>query len=141
MKNSVDLSLCIWNFEDVTHEIITNMVGVKPYKVYTKGEKISKVSVALSKQNGWILKPLLDEEASFEEQMNALLEIIESKLDVFESLTKKYYCEFSCGIYIYTDSEESTPGVHLNKQHNELLGRLGIEFDLDIILLSDSEDK
>lgn len=138
MKNEVYLSLCIWGYEDITHEGITALTGLTPYKVYIKGQKKNPEFPPLAKENGWIFRPTSDKEASFEQQMNALLDILESKIDIFKPLCEKYYCEFSCALYIYIDTEESTPWVHLDKRYNNLIRELKIEFDVDIILLADT---
>ena len=57
------------------------------------------------------------------------------KIEIFKYLCDKYLCEFSCGIYIYIDSEESTPWVHLSDRYNNVIKVLKVEFDVDIILL------
>lgn len=137
MKNEIDLSLCIWGYEDITHQALTELTGLTPYEIYIKGQKKNPKFSALAKENGWILKPSLDKDASFEQQMDALLDILEPKIDLFKPLCEKYYCEFSCALYIYIDTEESTPWVHLNERYNNLIRELKIEFDIDIILLAD----
>jgi hypothetical protein len=74
MKNEIDLSLCLWRYEDITHEEITTLTGLQPLEVYVKGERKSKVSTALCKENGWIYKPpLKDKYATFEQQMQCLM--------------------------------------------------------------------
>ena len=77
----------------------------------------------------------LDKYASFEEQMNAMLNIIEQKIDLFKTFSKKYYCEFSCAIYIRYDNDESTPSVHLGSNYNKLIKELNAEFDIDLYCL------
>jgi len=77
----------------------------------------------------------LDKYSSFDDQMNSLLDIIESKIDLFKPLCERYYCEFSCGIFVYFDNGESTPWVHLDKRYNEISKALNIEFDVDLYVL------
>lgn len=74
----------------------------------------------------------LDEYVSFDEQMNALLDIIELKIDVFRTLSQKYYLEFGCAIFTYYDNEESTPWIHLGERYNKLVREVNIEFDVDL---------
>jgi hypothetical protein len=137
MKNEIDLSLCLWQFEDITHEEITALTGLQPFKVFVKGERKSKVSTALCKENGWIYKPpLQDKYATFEQQMTAMLDVIETKIEAFKFLCEKCYCEFSCALFIYTDTEESTPWVHLDSRYNSIIKELNIEFDVDMYLFS-----
>lgn len=135
MKNEIILDFCIWEFEDITHDDITRMLGIQPIKVYIKGQKKSLKPSNFTKQNGWRMGSTLDKYTSFEDQMNAMLDIIESKIDLFRLLSKKYYCEFSCALFIYYNNGESTPWVHLNSRYNRIIKELNIEFDVDIYCL------
>ena len=82
----------------------------------------------------------LDKYVSFEDQMNAMLDIIESKIELFRPFCEKYYCEFSCAIYIRYDNDESTPWLHLNARYNRLIKKLNIEFDVVLYCLPNKED-
>jgi Domain of unknown function (DUF4279) len=142
MKNEIVLRFCIWDYNDITHQEITNTLGIEPYKIYVKGQKKNPKNPegsALIKENGWLMESALDHFASFEDQMNAMLDIIESKIDLFRPFCEKYYCEFSCAIFIRYDNEESTPSVHLNARYNRLIKELNIEFDIDLYCLPNSE--
>ena len=112
-RNRVDLAFNIWNFEDISHNEITSLMGVDPFKVYIKGERRNpeRTNSSLWKENGWILRADGAPYASFEDQMNSLLDILEGKDEVLKPLCEKYTCEFSCGIFIYYDNEESSPPV------------------------------
>ncbi len=134
MKNEINLSFCIWDFDDITHNEITQLIGLQPSKIYTKGEK-NTIGLALAKENGWIITTPLTEYSSFDDQMNSLLDIIESKIDVFKPLCEKYYCEFSCAVFIRYGNGESIPWVHLGSRYNKLIKELKIEFDIDIYCL------
>jgi len=72
----------------------------------------------------------LDMYAPFEDQMNNILDIIERKMDIFELLSKKYYFEFACAIFVYKDNGESKPSVHLDNRYNKIAELLNIEFVL-----------
>jgi len=132
MKNEIHLDFCIWGYEDISHNDITEAIGIKPSKIYIKGQKSNSNFSIVSKQNGWRISSGIDKYASFEEHMSALTSIINNKLDVFELFTKKYYCEFSCAIYLYFNNEESTPSIHLDEKYHELYRKLKFDFDLDI---------
>jgi hypothetical protein len=139
MQNEIDLSFCIWGFEDITPDEITSILGIEPFKIYNKGQRKNPNFLALAKQNGWIMKPLLHQQASFEDQMNAILDIIEAKIDLFKPLCEKYYCEFSCALFIRYDNGESTPWIHLNARYNELIKKVRAEFDVDIYCLPNED--
>lgn len=138
MKNEIYLDFRISGFEDITHDSITKMLGIYPTKVYVKGQRKNPQKtdgVALFKINTWILNSPLDKYSPFDAHLNALLDILESKIDLLKPFCEKYYCEFSCALFIYYDNEESTPWVHLTSRYNELIKKLKIEFDVDIYCL------
>lgn len=138
-KNRIYLDFRICNFEDISHNEITEMIGINPVKMHIKGERINPNFSRIAKRNIWIMASPFDEYVSFEEKLNAMLDIIELKKDVFKRLSSKYYCELICTLYIYTDNEESTPSVHLDSRYNSVMKDFNIEFDVDIILVSDTK--
>lgn len=139
MKNEVVLGFVIADFDDITHAKITERLNIDPIKVYVKGQKTNPKFSALSKRNRWIMGSGLDRYTSFSEQLTALLDIIEPKMELFRPLCDKYYCMFSCAIFIYYDNDESTPSVHLDERYNQLIKQLNIEFDFDLYCLPDDD--
>jgi len=133
-KNKVDLRLIICDFEDISPAEITRLTGITPIYVRIKGEKRNPKNPEspLWKNNLWSINSGLDEFADFDAQMTALLNIIESKIDVFKPLCTKYYSEFACAVFIYKDNNESTPSVHLDSRYREIASELNCEFDLDL---------
>jgi hypothetical protein len=139
-KNEVILSFGIFDFNDITHDEITQALGIQPGFVRIKGQKKNprNPNSPLIKENNWTMDSGLDKYSSFDDQMGALLDIIEPKLDLFRPFCEKYYCEFSCGIFVYFDNGESTPWVHLDSRYNKLLKELNMEFDLDLYVFPPS---
>jgi hypothetical protein len=37
-KNEIWVSLCIWDFEDLTHEQLTELIGISPSKIHIKNQ-------------------------------------------------------------------------------------------------------
>ncbi|RKR85078.1 uncharacterized protein DUF4279 [Mucilaginibacter gracilis] len=141
-KNKVVLDLRISGFEDIKHDELTQLIGFQPIMVFVIGDKRNprNPNSPLIKRNSWLMGSGLDEYASFDDQMNAMLTIIESKLDIFRDLSKKYYCEFSCAIFTYADNGESTPWIHLDSRYNKLIKEVDIEFDLDLYAWPDTDE-
>ena len=135
MKNKIVLDFCIWDFDDITPEVITQILDIQPVQVYIKGQKTRPNLALINEQNGWRMTSGLDEYTSFEEQMNSLLDILEQKHELLKPLCDKYICEFSCALFIAKSRKESTPWVHLNSRYNRFIKELNIEFDIDIYLL------
>jgi hypothetical protein len=135
MKHEIFLDFCIWKYEDINADEITHTLGIKPSKIYIKGEKTSPKLSILAKENGWRMSSGMDKHSSFEEHLDAILNIIEPKINLFKPFCDKYYCEFACAIYIRYNNEESIPWLHLNDRYNNLIKSLKIEFDLDLYCL------
>lgn len=135
MANEIFLDFCIWGFEDISPEEITKMVNIQPVRIYKKGEKQNPKFNTVAKENGWRMNAGLNKYTSFDIQMNALLDMVESRYEVFKTLSEKYYCEFSCAIYMRYDEYESAPALHLNSRYNKIIKEMNIEFDLDLYYL------
>ena len=135
-KNKIIVDLGIWDFDDISHHEITQLLGIEPVKLHVKGEKINPKFLPLAQKNGWIMTCLYEDHISFDIKINSLLDIIESKFELFKMLSNKYYCEISCALYINFNNEQSTPSIHLDNRYYKIIKELKIEFDLDIILIA-----
>jgi Domain of unknown function (DUF4279) len=136
MKHEVILRFCFWEFEDIMPDEITHFLGIEPYKIFIKGEQKDPKFPALSKHNGWLMDSSLDKYSSFEDQMESILNIIDSKIDLFKPLCEKYYSEFSCAIFLRFESEESKPAIHLDEKYNRINKIIKAEFDFDLYCLA-----
>ena len=141
-QNEIYVSFRIWEFENVTHEYITQLVDIQPTSIVVKGDKKNPKNQdsPLKKYNGWFLDSNLAPYGTFDEQMNSLLNVIEPKIAEFKDLCEKYSCEFSCALYLYFDNGESTPSVHLDSRYNKLIKDLNIDFDVDLYVLPNENE-
>jgi hypothetical protein len=134
VKNYIVLTFSIWNHDGMTHEEITEMVGITPTEVFVKGahkpNTLNKPMVYSF--NAWFLEAGLDKYADFEQQMNALLDILEPKQEILKPLSEKYKCEFSCMVKIYYGNGESTPSIHLSQRYNRFVNNVKADFDIDL---------
>ncbi|MFB6454386.1 DUF4279 domain-containing protein [Chitinophaga sp. Hz27] len=139
MKNKIDLRLIFYTDGDMNHEEIESMIGIKPFRTYTKGLPKNSFVKVLAKSSAWHMEVSNNKETSFEDQLNALLDLIEAKYEVFESLCHRYSCEISCAVFLYFGNEESTPWIHLDQRFMDLCSKLKIEFDIDMYNWPDRE--
>ncbi len=136
----VELSYNIWEYEDITAEELTELIGLTPSTVFRIGLPIRPNVPRLSRHNAWMYKsPVLagNPDALFEEQLAALFEVLENKKHILQPLGRKYACEISCGIYIDCVNDVSTPATYLEKWHIELMAFIGAALNFDMILLGD----
>lgn len=137
-KNEIVLRFCVWGFDDITHAELTERFGTNPSAIHIKGEPMNpKFSPRIAKENGWFLDATANKFTSFEEQMDSLLDNLESRRELLKPVCDKYYSEFSLALYIYS-GEESTPSVHLSSRYHDLAKELRFEFDLDLYCLQNA---
>ena len=143
MKHQIYLNFVIADFEDATHEEISRKLGIEPFRIYLKGQKknpnSSSANPVVVTMNRWIMKSQLDEYSSFDAHMNAMLDIIEPKIDLFRPFCEKYSCDFTCALYLRYDNGESMPSIYLNARYNRLIKELNIGFDVDIYCFQNKE--
>lgn len=144
MVNEVIVRFCIWEFDNISHDQLSALMGILPDKIYIKGHKKNPNNPdgkAVFDRNGWIMGSPLSKYSSFEDQLNSLLDIIEPRMDILGPICEKYACEFSCAMFVYAGNDESTPSLHLDARYNRVLKKLNIEFDLDLYCFSNDPDK
>ena len=136
-KNEINLRFSIFEFDDITHDDITKLLGYQPKFVRIKGEKKNprNINSPLIEVNTWTIDSGLESHLDFGHHLNALLDILEPRIDVLIPICEKYYCEVSCGMFVYFDNGESTPWIHLDSRYREMTKKLKIEFDLDLYVL------
>lgn len=131
VKNDLNLRFSIWDFDDITSDDITKSLNLQPFKTYKKGVRINEKSSKLSKRNGWIYGTPYHNENDFEKQMDAILDVLEPNLEILKEYSKRYYCEFSCALFL-NNREESVPWIHLGKRYMSFSRHVNSEFDFDI---------
>lgn len=135
MQNEIILRFCIWGFDDLTHDEITQSLKILPSKIYIKGQKKNPKFGALAKHNGWLFEVTTDRQEPFEYQLKKLLQVIEPKADIIGDFSNRYSCEISCALFIYYDNGESIPSVHINTEYSKIVSRLNLDIDFDIYCL------
>lgn len=142
MRNEIYLDFVVADFEDITHDEISQRLGMNPRKVYVKGAKKHPDSHAetLIKRSRWLIGSSLGKHLTFEEHLNAMLDLLEPKIDLLKPLCEKYNCFFSCAVFIDTDDSVSTPSLYLNWRYNKLTRELKLDFDFDLYCLPQKTD-
>lgn len=133
-SNKVEVYLEISEFEDVTHAQINQLLGLEPSRVYIKGQPVNPKAGRLAPHNRWLLFGYDPDQPrpQFEDQVDALLALVMPRLAAFQALCHRYSCGLNCAVMAYAGNGESTPSVHLERRHVELLQALQAEFDVDI---------
>jgi len=133
--HEVILTFGIWDFSEIDHAYITNLMGFEPNIIYRLGERRIPNKGQPSKRNGWLWRPevvdktLLD---SFELQLNSILGKFENKIAELKQIEKYCFFEIRCGLFLYSGNGKSTPIVHFDKRYNDFVREINVEFDFDI---------
>lgn len=131
----------IHEYDDITAEEITDIIQLSPTHVFVKGTPVREGSPKIARVNAWKYEVdglNREEYESFNKQIDALFEILSDRKELLKPLCDKYEIEISCVLYLDTTSGvTSTPIVHIEKKWSELTAYLNIEWDFDIICVSD----
>ena len=134
MNYEIYLDFVIADFEDITHDEISHSLGMNPTKTYIKGTKKypNAQKEILVKRNRWLIGSSLDRHLKFEEHINAMLDLLEPKIDLLRPLCEKYNFYFLCGVFINNDDNSSMPSLYLDLRYNQFSRELKVEFDFDL---------
>lgn len=132
----VNISYCIWEYEDITAEEISDLIGISPSKVFIKGMPMGSGAKILARNNAWIFESpavIENQMATFDEQIAQLFKVLEGKKNILRELGEKYSCEISCGIYLDRKGRE-TPPTYFEERHVELMAFIKTALNFDIIM-------
>jgi len=134
MKNEIEADVRILDFP-YHPDVITEQVGIQPTKTWLQGDLIRRPNGPRYKQNGWKLSSDVDKHVEFGEHIRSLIEQIKPHLERFTKISNQYYTELSCAVYMYFDSDESTPWLHFTKEELHFFDQIGAVVDFDLYVL------
>jgi len=136
--HKVDLRVCIWGFENISHNELSHALGVKPTKSYFKNELKNPKSTVAAKENGWIWSAKEEKEnSSFYEQLQRVKQLLSTKIDFLSTISKSCLLELSCAVFLNVHNEnDSLPSIHLAKEDLDFFGDIKMEFDIDLYFVS-----
>lgn len=138
MPHKLFISFGIYDFEDISHDEISKIMELQPSKIFIKGERRHPNFLIKANENSWIIHSNNYGYGSFEEQMNSLISLIESKKHELKEFKEKYYLEISCALRIAKNVNEYIPSIYMTREMLEILGALSISVDYDVYLVEES---
>lgn len=139
--NEIYVYFGIWDFENYSHDDITTIFDIEPEISRNKGDKLPHSNKFVD-ENCWKMESPFSKEnkfAPFEEHLNYMLDLLESKKELLFPICKNSNCELSFIIYNNVSEESYVPGIHFDLRYSKIAAYLNIELDIDIMLLSDNE--
>ncbi len=137
-SNRVDIYLEINEFDDISHEEISNLLELQPSKIFVKGKPYNLKMNRVAQRNRWLLNAYKDGDPRpiFEAQIDSLIELIRPRQNAFQLIGSKYKCEIKCAVLVYLGNGQSIPSVHLNSDQIKFLSSIHADFDVDIYVYS-----
>lgn len=115
--------------DDLEPAEVTSLLGSQPTEARKKGELIAHSRYHLQARTGsWILKSRLDKSTDLAEQIEALLDLVTSDLDVWRKMTARYSADLFCGVFLDADNR----GFDLPAQLVLRLAERGLSIGFDI---------
>jgi hypothetical protein len=133
------VALRIWG-DDLTPDEITTLLGASPTRAQTKGDRfVGKKTrhVRIAKAGMWSLCASDREPEDMDGQIHEILSQLTGDLTVWQTITRKYYADLFCGLFMRVGNE----GLTVSSQSLAALGARGIEMGLDIYAGDDDEDE
>ena len=133
------VSLRIWGDELIPQEI-TTMLGVSPSETKTKGNEVVRGNTGevivnpktgkarIAKFGLWLLRVERREPEDIDGQIREIFSKVSADIAVWQSITKKYRANLSCGLFM----GETNDGMTISTESLAILAERGIELWFDI---------
>ena len=117
--------------------VVTNLTGLEPTQAYAEGDlhALPDGCQIPRRESAWRLESPLPRTAHVDDQIEALLGLIEPHADAVREAAARFEAGICCAIY-YADF---TPGIHLNEHVVQRIGALGLSVDFDLYFLPEQE--
>jgi hypothetical protein len=133
--DQIHIYLSISGFEPAPPAQITALVGLEPTAAWTDGDRVPGHSRARRPGSAWRIQSPLPRTASFQDQIQALLEILESRANQVRAAADRYHAQISCAGYFASFN----PGFGLSAGHVARIAALGLSMDFDLYCLPEED--
>ncbi|MEZ0453790.1 DUF4279 domain-containing protein [Sphingobacterium thalpophilum] len=130
MRNEINVSFCICDYDDITHQQISNELGLIASNV-SHAKDLESKAVSKKKEDKWVYGTPYGNMENFGEQMEKILDALEPKVSVLEKFARKYTCKFRVVIFL-RNREESTPWFFLEKRYNAFIKKIDAVLDIEV---------
>lgn len=116
-------------------QIVTDVLRIEPSKAWTKGEPMPGGTRGARTHSRWVLESPLERSATVEEQLSALLPLLEARADEVAEVRRRFEAGLMCACYFY----ETNPGYHLDTALLQRIAGLGLDLDFDLYCLGSDD--
>lgn len=132
----IDVYLSISDFEPAAPSDVTALLGMEPTAAWKKDERVPGAPRARRPTSAWRLQSPLPRTAAFEDQLRALLDILETKADNVRAAARRYGAQITCAAYFHGVN----PGFGLSASDLARIAALGLAMDFDLYCLGGAAD-
>jgi hypothetical protein len=118
--------------ETITPDRISEIVGIKPDKIYIKGDRRGKSSIK-QKENGWIIYSRIRRDSPLQDHISDLFERIYNKTDEIAEITKQPNTEVELGCTVWSSDR---PPLYFTKEQISIISKIQASLDIDLYLSS-----
>lgn len=132
----IHLYLSVFDFDPAPPSDVTALLGIDPTTAWMEGEPVSGHPTARRTFSSWQLKSPLPLTTGFEEQMEALLRIMEDRAEQVRLVNERFGAQIGCAAYF----QSVNPGFGLSADHCARIAVLGLSLDFDLYCLPPAAD-
>jgi hypothetical protein len=115
--------------------VVTRLVGAEPTQAWVKGEALPQRPSGRRTHSRWSLSSPLSPAEPVEDQIAALLPLLEARADGVRAVATQFKAGIMCAMYF----DQFTAGVHLPEDLIARIAALKLSLDFDMYFLSESE--
>ena len=131
-KTNVKVEFCIFG-DEFDPSNITQNLNIEPNQTHIKAEPIPHRKNLFWKETLWEINTDYEECYDINHILRKILDKILDKTDILLSIKKMYDVEMKFYIVIVIENNE-TPGMGLNQETIEFMGKIGSSIDFDIYI-------
>lgn len=124
----------VFDFDDDT-SAVTQLLSIEPTKAWVAGDQFPNHPTAKLTHSRWVLGSGSGTEVAVEEQLEALLNLLEARREQVREAARRYSVEIQCAVYY----EDFTPGINLSEQTIRRVADLGLSIDFDLYFLGNAD--
>jgi len=135
----IHVYLGVFEFGD-DPQVVTDLLGIAPTKAWAAGTLMPGKA---GERGGrwpherWELVSPAGREASVEDQLLALLPLLEARADALAEASRRFEVGLACAAYFH----EVNPGFRLDAALLRRIAALGLDFDFDLYCLGTDDDE
>jgi hypothetical protein len=134
--DEIHVFLSILEFDPAPPAEVTALLGLQPTAAWVKGDLVPGHPHADRPCSAWRIQSPLPRTATFEDQLHALLDILETRADQVRAASKRYGAQLTCAAYF----DSVNPGFGLAADDVARIAALGLSMDFDLYCLAGAAD-